>query len=640
MNPNFLVPLEESVTMAQANASLIARDGVAMTKIVIPENATPVEHSAAEELLLHLEQITGAIFTIVPENASAPDCSRLMVGATKAARSVLGNQVVNGFAIDAILLKTSESDLFLLGHPRRGVLYAVYAFLEEVLGVRWWTGDETYVPRVTTLSLPQLDMSYQPSFHFRETYYLGAFDARFRARLRGNFSSRTRFMLSPFQMIPPELGGDHRLIYFEGRNSAYHSFYQLLPPAKYFAEHPEWYSEVEGRRTCEKAQLCLTNEEMTAELVRNALRLLRADPCADFIQISQNDGSSARCTCQDCLAVECAEGGIGQAAGPLLRFVNRVAEEIEKELPHVFIDTFAYRYTRRTPTLTKPRHNVIVRLCDIECSFVRPLEDDPANADFMADLRAWGHLAPRQIMVWDYVANFSSYMLPHPNLPVLADNIRTFARYGAAGVFEQGDALCSAGDFVRLRCWLIAHLLWKPELDEQQLIREFLAGYYHPRVGELLQRYLDFIHDRAAQSGAALRCYHTNVTDWLDLDGLIEAEQRMQDALDAARIIETGDPHGASGLTDKVTREKISIDHAMLLNTPELRAHGTVPERLRAMLNDPVAAGQAWIATCEKFDVIAQRETTRAALFTEYKQELLQKCRQWACNSKETLKND
>ena len=618
--------------MAQASAPLIARDGIAMTKIVIPENATPVECSAAEELHVHLEQITGAIFSIIRENASASECPRLLVGGTKAARSMLGSQRVDGIPIDGILLKTSGSDLFLLGSARRGALYAVYAFLEEVLGVRWWTADETYVPRITTLPLPQLDISYQPPFRFRETYYLGAFDARFRARLRGNFSSRTRFMLSPFQMIPPELGGDHRLIFFEGRKSAYHSFYQLLPPAKYFSEHPEWYSEVDGRRVCEKAQLCLTNEEMTAELVRNALKLLRADPSADFIQISQNDGSSVRCTCQDCLAVERAEGGIGQAAGPLLRFVNRVAEEIEKELPHVFIDTFAYRYTRRAPTLTKPRSNVIVRLCDIECSFARPLEDEPANADFMEDLRAWGNLAPRQILVWDYVANFSSYMLPHPNLPVLAANIRTFARYGAAGVFEQGDALCSAGDFVRLRCWLIAHLLWKPELDEQQLIREFLAGYYHPRVGELLQRYLDFIHDRAAQSGAALRCYHTNVTDWLDLDGLIEAEQRMQDALDAARSIETGDPHGACGLADKVEREKISIDHAILLNTLALRAHDNVPDRLRTRLNDPVAAGQAWIATCEKFGIVAHRETTNADLFTEYKQELLQNCRQWVCD--------
>ena len=68
--------------------------------------------------------------------------------------------------------------------------------------------------------------------------------------------------------IAPEYGGAVRIINFV------HSFYKYLPPEKYFDAHPEWYSEINGKRKHEHAQLCLTNEEMTRELIKNVLETL------------------------------------------------------------------------------------------------------------------------------------------------------------------------------------------------------------------------------------------------------------------------------------------------------------------------------------------------------------------------------
>ncbi len=610
--------------VAQEPAWLLAKDGVAQAEIALPDAATPVERSAAEELRLHLDQVTGARFAVTNESAAAGG-TRILIGNTAALATLLPGFEPKAVAYDGIVLKTVGQNLILTGHPQRGALYAVYTYLEDTVGVRWWTSAETFIPRTPTLPLPVLDVRYAPQLRFRESYYLDSFNALFKTRLKGNFSSRTRYMLAPLEMIPESYGGNHRLIYFKGRNSAYHSFYELLPPAVYFGKHPEWYSEIRGRRTHKEAQLCLTNPEMREELTRNALALLREDPGADIIQVSQND-AAGRCTCKQCLAIEKEEGGIGTASGPLLRFVNRVAEDIEKDYPNVFVETFAYQYTRKAPAKVRPRHNVLIRLCDIECSFLQPIES-PAkeNLAFAKDVEAWSRIAGRNLFGWDYVTDFSSYMLPHPNLRVLAPNIRFFVKHGAIGLFEQGDALCSAGDFVRLRYWLISHLLWNPDQDENRLTDIFLMGYYGEKTGAVLKRYLNFIHDRAEASGIALACYQENVTHWLDFDGITEATRLMNEALAIATAEEASDPVSNAGLRDKVVREKLSLDHVWLINYDALKKQAVATGKPFEGPRDALEACRSWMTACDRFNVKAYDETTIEEDFKKYRNKLLDK---------------
>ena len=247
-------------------------------------------------------------------------------------------------------------------------------------------------------------------------------------RTKGNFSSLTRYMLDPMEFIPPELGGDHRMHYFPGRRSAYHSFFEILPPSEHFAAHPEWYSSIDGKRR--PSQLCLSNREMTAAFVDEVRRILREDRESDFISISQNDrtrtDAAPPCGCEACAAIAAEEGA---QSGGVIRFVNRVAEALEGEFPDVQFDTFAYTWSRKAPLKTKPRRNVTVRYCDIECPFSFPL-DTPGNRaceGFMENLKAWSRIARGNLYIWDYVVGFRNYMIPHPNMRSIARNVRIFA---------------------------------------------------------------------------------------------------------------------------------------------------------------------------------------------------------------------
>ena len=106
--------------------------------------------------------------------------------------------------------------------------------------------------------------------------------------------------------------------------------------------------------------------------------------------MSQNDNRNY-CTCDKCAASDVREGS---PAGTLLRFVNAVADDIAKDYPDVVIDTLAYQYTRPVPKITRPRPNVCVRLCSIECCFSHPLDDDTCaqNAAFHRDIVAWNEV--------------------------------------------------------------------------------------------------------------------------------------------------------------------------------------------------------------------------------------------------------
>lgn len=563
---------------------------ISFAAIILPQNPSQVEKSAAAELEAALKRIGGA-----------PASWTYYVGATEASRREFGSP---NWREDEIAIRTAGNAVVLDGHPLRGPLYAVDSFLEDALGVRWWTSTETEWPKAVPTGLPALEIRYAPKIRYRETYYKDGFDPDFKVRLKGNFTSRTRYLFEDVWRIPPEKGGDSTLLYYEGRSSSYHSFFEVLPPARYFKDHPDWYSLVGGVRepNARRGQLCLTNPEMEREYVSELRKLLLANPNVDFVQVSQNDGNGA-CECARCRAVEDEEGGAHSA--PLLRFVNRVAERLEKEFPRVMFDTFAYLYTRRPPTKTRPRHNVTVRLCDIECDFRKPLAELPQNKSFVEDLAGWKRIAAGRLYIWDYVTDFTSYMMPHPNFRAIGPNIRLFADSGAVGVFEQGDALCDGGEFWPLRQWVIGHLLWNPERDAEQLKNEFLVGYYGPSAGPVLGRYLDLLCDEAASGERPVGCYHPNVSGFLDSSAIRRLLALMDEAVAAAD--RDGHPYSR-----RVRREKLSTDHMRILNWKALGEQG-----------DYRAAVEKWYADGDAYGVRAIRETTRRSDRADYKKELL-----------------
>lgn len=540
--------------------------------IVLPDRPTPSENRAAVELQFHLEKITGHRLPVVT-GAAPTDRSWLVVGRSPAL-DALGVQVdYTALGVEGVRLKTVGTHLLLTGN-QRGVLYAVYLFLDEYLGCRWFTADCATWPTSGRIVVRDLDRLHIPVLEYRATDYPGSRPPEFavRNRLNGTQIEATE-----------EWGGK---VSYRG---FVHTFESLVPAAEHFAAHPEYFSEINGVRVAENAQLCLTSPGALQVAIATVRRWIRESPEATIVSVSQNDRGNY-CTCPACNALAEAEGA---QSGPLLHFVNAIARDIATDYPHIIIDTLAYTYTRQPPRRVRPEPNVAVRLCTIECEFNRPLDTAPFNRSFVADIRGWQAICKR-LHIWDYVINYAHCLQPFPNLRVLQPNIRFFIGNGVTGIYEQANSFSSGGEFAELRAWLVARLLWNPDLAVEPAIDEFLAAYYGPAAAPI-REYLDDIHQRAA----AAADFHMRI--------YVPPYSPFQTATAVARYRVLFDRAEAFVADDAIRLRRVQAARLALLYT-EISRHIRPLYRLTAETLAPVAAAGELPALVQQFTAICRRE--------------------------------
>jgi hypothetical protein len=477
----------------------LALKGCTDYTIVQSSTATEAERYAVQELAEHLSLVTGATYRVATDSSNVTG-PRILVGPSEASGVLLGAEIVKSLGPEEFIIKAVGRDLVLVGGRPRGSLYAVYHFLDNVVGIRWWAPEATTIPHKPSLSIGTLNIRQKPVFEYRDPYLNVA--------TNGDWAARNR--ITPKYVLKTDRDGKDTLSYIHddkhggsvsyGKSYFCHTFDVFIPSKVYFDAHPDWFPLIDGKRVKGYFQLCLSNPEVVDFMVTQVKAALKNDPGMSIVSVSQNDAQGA-CECPNCKKIEDEEGS---PSGLMLRFVNAVAEQIEKDYPDVVIQTLAYTYTRQPPKHVRARRNVSVLLCDIESSFAQPLDTAASdenvsldlgarNQQFATELRNWAKIADN-IYIWDYIANFGNYFRPHPNLHVLGPNLRFFASNNVKGVFEQGSHETPSGEMAELRAWVLSRLLWNPNQDDRALIDEFISGYYD-RAAPFIRDYVALIHD-------------------------------------------------------------------------------------------------------------------------------------------------
>lgn len=530
----------------------LPQDDLAHVHVVLSADASEPEQVAAHRFREHWLGVAG--FKVSESSEPMPDAVNVWIGSaverTFPAEFAARNPTADGCFVLTLSARAGlhgTGHLLLAGGGPRGTLYAEWSFFERFLGVRAFAPGLIDYPKLVS-GISHIDWRYEPPFEYRDTNY--------RAFLQTPWLASVNHLNGQWSALHERLGG--HIGFVHGLAGHGHTFHHFVNPEEHFDEHPEYFAEIDGERIKE-AQLCLTNPDALAITIDRARRYLReAPPHERILSISQMDyfWFDSWCTCTNCRAIDEAEGS---HSGTIIRFVNAVAEAIEDEFPDALIDTFAYLYSRKPPELTRPRNNVLIRLCAIEADYGRPLRDwrSKDNREFLRDLKAWRKIA-RHLWVWDYTQNWRAFQAPHPNVHALQPNLALYKKLGVDGVFEQASPYGPHSDFEFLKGYLLGHGLRDPDFDWQAEYHAFLNTYYG-EAAPYIDEYQRLLRDRVQEWGGPV--YFVNDLEWIDADTVERAQQIFAQAFNA-----TNDPE----IRERLRAARLPVQYAALICPPRI----------------------------------------------------------------------
>lgn len=472
---------ETNLPTAETNVTL-ATGGTTEYAAVISAEATEAEKYAADQLALYFKEATGAALPVKTDADLSFDKNAkvLSVGRTKIFSGSGISLDESALTCDGFRIERFDNAVVLCGVGDSGTIYAVQDFLKFQFGYEAYAADEVYIDSVPEAKLLDFHYSDAPDFEGRDMdgdlLYNQTAATMLRIRSWNNESATYAYGASR-----DWLGGHCE------------SFLNVLPkdvyndPAKPDTYHPEWYSQSER-------QMCLTNEDLIAEFVKNMIEIIEENPYGKYVNISEED-RAGMCRCATCVA----EQQKYLMSGYIIRFCNKVVEAIEewrlencpeRELKYV---TFAYSSGSINPPISTkedgtiepidgsviPHEKLYMRITPIQYCYSHAFMDTncEVNETLRAQIAGWRAITDR-FMVWDYDANYTHYFLFFNDYESLSANLRLYKEMGVVNIFRQNTTGSRIRSMVDLNNYLNGKLMWDTSLDSEALIDDFMDHFY------------------------------------------------------------------------------------------------------------------------------------------------------------------
>ena len=485
----------------------LAKNGESVFHIVNHRYSDETVRFAASELQKYILKATNTVIPYFSDDARCPRRGpEILIGPFVRGETEWEKDLHE----EGFVIRSQGENIAITGKTSRGVLYGVYRFLEIFCNYRCFTKDVETIDKMKELTIELDEIREEPSFNFRDAYFRNAFE--------GGFASKNH-LNSSLSDISNGRGGRRKWFNF------HHSFLNLIPDEVYFEKHPEWYSEINGERK-PNTQLCLTNEELVDEAEKNLRKWIENNPECKVFSVAQNDNEDF-CTCEKCRKLEETEGS---HSGPIIHFVNKLADRIKDDYPDVMIHTFAYWYSMEAPKYVVARDNVIVRLCTTSCCHHKPFEElasiKPGGIEYryVNALKNWKNHA-KNVYIWDYIVNFRNYLQPFVTFETLQKNLTFYKECGVLGVLEQGNfAYGGGGCFDDMKSYIISRLLWNYKTDIHDEIHRFCMGVYGEKAGRYMEEYTYLA--QALCAGGELSIYQAPDAEYIT-DEYVEKADRL-----------------------------------------------------------------------------------------------------------------
>ena len=443
------------------NELTVAGTPIAEFVIVRNPNGGQAITYAATELQEYIETACGVKLEIV-DTASA-GTKRLLLDETK-----------TDYDTDDFKYYSDSDGIVFEGSAKRGIIYAIYNFLENQIGWRFFAEDCEVCYESDKIDLVNVSQDYHFFYKIRDIYANSYFPYDISLKRYQNGQGKRDGII--------------------GGNDGFHD---------YGIHTLGSLAGVDG-----STQPCLNDEETYQRILTNAKNWLM-ETGIKGIHVSQND-NQRYCTCEKCQA---DIDYYGSPAGSIIKLCNRLDEDFKAAgLEDIRVQTFAYQYSFPCPKNIKCNDDVAIELCTITYC-VNHAYNDPnceVNSACKKEIDAWSEICD-EFYIWDYAINFKYFLCPWPNFDNILPNIQTLADIGAVGIISQANYQGNnkSGEFEALRCYLVAKALEDPYMTEAEYYNhmdEFLKGYY----GEgwvYVRNFIDFILELKSDN-----CYAWGVT--------------------------------------------------------------------------------------------------------------------------------
>lgn len=493
--------LAGTVASASAADTVLIDKGRATCSIVVPSECGPTTRYAAQELAGYLKKISGATVPVVRRGADEGGV-RVELRVDEAITSSVGKG--SGSPREALAITTDAHGVTLTGASDRAVLFAVYRFLEHVLGCRWLTMDgQEVVPKQQTVAMADVSIRTAPAFDLRTFASRGNTDAMawgLKLGLNGFYTDEAATKNGGCYYLPDKLPGCH-------------TWYRVIPAKEYFERHPEWFPLRNGERVrgqLHGGQLCVTAKGLADEFAKNIIALFDKDPSLKVTSISPNDGYGW-CECQACLALDkklcggrTTKQGLGKArpfrGDRVFWFANEVARRVAEKHPDKLLLVLAYVNYAEPPDTIRPRENVVPWLCHYApADYAKPIADPSSepNKQFNALLKPWAKIAPH-LLFYGYVSKSMWWRLPRPVTRTFAADVKHLHALGVHRYYCQSTLSDWALDGPLY--YVIAKLLWDPSADPDKIAQDWIDHMFGP-ASKHMTRYYQAVEDAVRKTG-------------------------------------------------------------------------------------------------------------------------------------------
>ncbi len=532
--------------------------------VVLPVDGNECLNYAASELADFVNQSTGANLKIITDDKAEfnEENCYISLGKTSLLERADFKFDYSTLNSEGFFIKTLGNMVFIDGEKDKGVLYGVYDFLEKNMGIRFLTPDCTHVPKLDTVKMYKTDDVEIPDFIGR--LYLSS--ATYKSFASPEFIARSRQDYSYIDYVDPKYGESSAFYLRSGRD---HNMNTFVDYATYSEEHPEFFVENDGEFASygdSWRMICLTNgitddgkldETMEISVAKIVIEEMKKDilanPDAFYFGFEQSDGT-IYCTCDKCEAM----WNKYTATGVLVRFVNVMANEIEKDLQEMGIDrdfrivTFAYSYTKEAPVKAvngkwvpldesvKVDERVVMRLAGGKNALYPFLDEKDPNG-WYSTMEKWSVCA-HEFMGWVHDKDYNDYISYYPTLGTIKESVENMKVVGFTYMLVQA-AENEYNDWQsNLRGYIYRNLLWDSTMDVEALFNEFVTLYW----GETVAPYVKQLINEYEQNYAiAWKKYpnldiRTSTTEYLDpTKGCIDLNflNRMIDLMKEARVV-------------------------------------------------------------------------------------------------------